>query len=137
MNRRKFLKVGTVLGVGLGGGALVATRALTGGPRAEWATDRGIPWETVRIRVHRGTAPVGTAATLRVLLDDGGGERELARVPVALDAERTALDYSLPYPFEGLRDATLRYTLALAVPGADETRSEPLVVEMRRYRFGV
>jgi hypothetical protein len=135
--RRRFLQVSAAAGIGLTAGALsLLDAAAQGWPRAEWADDDGAPFAPARLHVLRGTAQAGTTARLRILIDDGTGERELESLPVVLDDRRRTLTWPLVYPFAELRDVTLRYTLLLETGGFGAVRSAPLAVQTLRYRFG-
>lgn len=135
--RRRFLQAGAAAGVGLSAGAVtLLDAAVRGWPRAEWAQDNGAPFAPARLRLLRGTAPAGTAARLRVLMDDGSGEREVESLPLVLDDRQRTLTWPLAYPFADLRDVTLRYTLVLETAGFGAVRSVPLAVQTLRYRFG-
>jgi len=135
--RRRFLQASAAAGIGLGAGAVsLLDAAAQGWPRAEWGQDNGSPFAPARLRLLRGTAKPGAAARLRILLDDGSGERELESLPLALDERRRTLTWPLAYPYAELRDVTLRYTLVLETEGFGAVRSTPLAVQTLRYRFG-
>ena len=137
MDRRRFLKATAVAGVGLGAGVLtLVDAAARGWPRAEWDQENGAPFAPARLRLTRGAARAGTSARLRILIDDGAGEREVESLPLALLDRQRVVTWPLEYPFPDLRDVTLRYTLVLETEGYGAVRSAPLAVRTLRYRFG-
>ena len=136
--RRRFLKTAAATGAGIGAAAGAAVLS-EGRPQAEWDRRSAAPFEAVSIRVRLGDAPAGTRGRLRVLLRDAvrnEPEREVAAWDLTLEAAERSVPFLLPYPYEGLVDASLRYTVALVVDGLGERRSADLRVDVRRFRFG-
>ena len=136
--RRRFLKWGAVAGVGLSAGAAALGVGGLKRPHVRWDQDEAAPFGSARFRVWRGPVPVGTQARLRVLLDadDGAGERPVEEWTLTLDDTVASQRCVLSYPYPELRDASLRYRLALQVDGFGEVTSEALRVDVLRYRFG-
>jgi hypothetical protein len=132
--RRQFLKTSAAVAAGVGSASLLGSKAARA--HVAWV-DRGVaPWATVRGRVLRGEIPVGTTALLQIFLDDGQRERLLTERRIVLADDRMTFPYELEYPFDELRDVTLRYFIELQPDGFAAARSEPLVVDVLRYRFG-
>lgn len=129
--------MGATLGVaGAVGGVSLPDAAARGWPRAEWVTENGAPFAPASLRLVRGVAPAGAVARLRILMDEGDGEREVESVPLALDTRERIVTWPLPYPYAELRDVALRYALVLETEGFGAVRSEPLTMQVLRYRFG-